>query len=197
MLSLTVYPRVCGGTITAIVFQAHQCGLSPRVRGNPAERRCWRAPARSIPACAGEPAIGLTTTSLYEVYPRVCGGTVIRCHTLVHGKGLSPRVRGNLGDGVQAGDGFGSIPACAGEPREPVGRKTRCKVYPRVCGGTRGVPAGDILHQGLSPRVRGNRLLLVWWQSGRRSIPACAGEPVAHAHTKPPGRVYPRVCGGT
>ena len=56
---LWVYPRVCGGT-SRDEFLGHSCsGLSPRVRGNPVgdlgSHRCLR----SIPACAGEPALPL------------------------------------------------------------------------------------------------------------------------------------------
>ena len=52
---LTVYPRVCGGTPFKARRKAVRCGLSPRVRGNPAVRRLQRPHPRSIPACAGEP----------------------------------------------------------------------------------------------------------------------------------------------
>ena len=50
---------------------------------------------------------------------------------------------------------------------------------------------------GLSPRVRGNRLAT--WNAGtaRRSIPACAGEPIRVVRLAIAVRVYPRVCGGT
>ena len=50
----------------------------------------------------------------------------------------------------------GSIPACAGEPRESSFGQPLSGVYPRVCGGT---PAGMMpmnTAAGLSPRVRGN-----------------------------------------
>ena len=33
--SVRVYPRVCGGTGCAMVFNSKVLGLSPRVRGNP------------------------------------------------------------------------------------------------------------------------------------------------------------------
>ena len=50
-----VYPRVYGGTLT-IFFRAFSVsGLSPRVRGNLAIRRCCTLYKRSIPACTGEP----------------------------------------------------------------------------------------------------------------------------------------------
>ena len=34
-------------------------------------------------------------------------------------------------------------------------------------------------------------------ENGRRSIPACAGEPGTRSRTKLLKKVYPRVCGGT
>ena len=50
---------------------------------------------------------------------------------------------------------------------------------------------------GLSPRVRGNRLLPNPLWSRRRSIPAGAGEPSVPAMVRSITAVYPRGCGGT
>ena len=68
-----VYPRACGGTITAFLHVEASTGLSPRVRGN------LRKPYRhahvngSIPARAGEPNIHRCSARYREVYPRACG----------------------------------------------------------------------------------------------------------------------------
>ena len=70
-----------------------------------------------------------------------------------------------------------SIPACAGEPSRPGSRRPSLPVYPRVCGGTPGVP----------PDICGVQ----------RSIPACAGEPWTGPCRPAQLEVYPRVCGGT
>ena len=51
-----VYPRVCGGTSRQSARKCRNWGLSPRVRGNPKTGGTARPAARSIPACAGEPA---------------------------------------------------------------------------------------------------------------------------------------------
>ena len=51
-----VYPRVCGGTWTCCSPSGRCIGLSPRVRGNRAPSMDVANRARSIPACAGEPA---------------------------------------------------------------------------------------------------------------------------------------------
>ena len=66
-----------------------------------------------------------------------------------------------------------------------------------MCGGT---PAGALLgdvQEGLSPRVRGNRLRVILIIVSGRTIPACAGEPGASDVGPPESWDYPRVCGGT
>ena len=70
-------------------------------------------------------------------------------------------------------------------------------VYPRVCGGTGTSVAWPIAAQGLSPRVRGNLCSCVYVRGTFRSIPACAGEPMACGFVQVSVKVYPRVCGGT
>ena len=90
-----------------------------------------------------------------------------------------------------------SIPACAGEPESSTPAPSSARVYPRVCGGTSVVGCGRGVAIGLSPRVRGNRLLRERRALQRRSIPACAGEPRQIELSVLAWRVYPRVCGGT
>ncbi len=112
----SVYPRVCGGTISLAATCWNCRGLSPRVRGNPLSNPALEGRRRSIPACAGEPRSHASTRRHGRVYPRVCGGT--GCGTTLRAAvdGLSPRVRGNQGDAPQVKPLHGSIPACAGEP---------------------------------------------------------------------------------
>ena len=73
-----VYPRVCGGTTYPADWKTRRRGLSPRVRGNRLRLDNAILNERSIPACAGEPADYAQPAALDAVYPRVCGGTVIR-----------------------------------------------------------------------------------------------------------------------
>ena len=70
-------------------------------------------------------------------------------------------------------------------------------VYPRVCGGTSKGCHSNHTGCGLSPRVRGNLVDIALAESCIRSIPACAGEPLALRRNHGLRRVYPRVCGGT
>ena len=111
--------------------------------------------------------------------------------------GLSPRVRGNRDDldGAEVVDG--SIPARAGEPRRTSSGHPLRRVYPRACGGTLvGALIGQTI-EGLSPRVRGNRLPVAGVGLDPRSIPARAGEPSQPSLVGLFKRVYPRACGGT
>ena len=172
-----VYPRVCGGTCSPEARRTTTCGLSPRVRGNPAGDADCRNMSWSIPACAGEPTHHFRGLLPIKVYPRVCGGTVRMPLEDDLPSGLSPRVRGNRATGLRPGQGHRSIPACAGEPILTAALMTTPTVYPRVCGGTilsRTTTTGWL---GLSPRVRGNLREGVRSTANVRSIPACAGEP--------------------
>ncbi len=132
-----------------------------------------------------------------QVYPRVCGGTVGEGTGVKDDMGLSPRVRGNPQAAVEGRLYRRSIPACAGEPKYRRNPHRCRRVYPRVCGGTLPLPIPGARRGGLSPRVRGNRQRYGKGNLYRGSIPACAGEPILPGSPPCPGRVYPRVCGGT
>ena len=196
IFSISVYPRVCGGTGGPPMMDELNTGLSPRVRGNRLVRGYRICHQRSIPACAGEPRIGTGGASQISVYPRVCGGTAWVPKSPVKTVGLSPRVRGNRV--IPGGNGYSvrSIPACAGEPRQGAACAIAMKVYPRVCGGTEPIVDRRADLRGLSPRVRGNLVITHLRSLHHRSIPACAGEPVLSMDSKWPTTVYPRVCGG-
>ena len=152
---------------------------------------------RSIPACAGEPYRPLPARPVSAVYPRVCGGTLTDVDCGSCPKGLSPRVRGNPFGLRHCHAIRRSIPACAGEPDVPRTAPLDSEVYPRVCGGTPDCRLEGGSVDGLSPRVRGNHRRPECNPRRRRSIPACAGEPVEYSSCRLQQAVYPRVCGGT
>ena len=131
-----VYPRVCGGTRCQPAASSTSQGLSPRMRGNPTPAPPAAPRARSIPAYAGEPGQIIGLASRWKVYPRVCGGTAARKSHNISTKGLSPRMRGNLGSEFRMEIMARSIPAYAGEPRAGHPALGQSEVYPRVCGGT-------------------------------------------------------------
>ena len=91
-----VYPRVCGGNNWR--WHCNRCyqGLSPRVRGKLLDDVIDAADRGSIPACAGETAVGQRHIPRRRVYPRVCGGNSYTGGRWRQEWGLSPRVRGKL-----------------------------------------------------------------------------------------------------
>ena len=131
-------------------------GLSPRVRGNLTATPSETDGRRSIPARAGEPLVPFRTRRITPVYPRACGGTLLRRRPARSMRGLSPRVRGNQNQLGKELTEARSIPARAGEPEPAWQRTHRGPVYPRACGGTSHINHGTACAGGLSPRVRGN-----------------------------------------
>jgi len=112
-------------------------------------------------------------------------------------RGLSPRVRGHHATARPSCRVPRSIPACAGASLSAERPVTRHWVYPRVCGGIDLTGVMVDVHLGLSPRVRGHLAVIVHRDPPRRSIPACAGPPIALSCRPLPRQVYPRVCGAT
>ena len=167
------------------------------MRGNRLARYAPLHRRRSIPACAGEPAPPVPSSTSIPVYPRLCGGTNSAKSASIFRSGLSPPVRGNLVLVWRTPVGEGSIPACAGEPYIGMCAILTPEVYPRLCGGTGTAPDGQHWWEGLSPPVRGNLLRRPPGIDGMGSIPACAGEPHCRRHSGNPRGVYPRLCGGT
>ena len=172
-------------------------GLSPRVRGNRCFRKCPTLSRRSIPASAGEPGSPDHSIIHEAVYPRECGGTSSLGVKKTRIVGLSPRVRGNRPVVGWRQETEGSIPASAGEPIQSSMKRCPTRVYPRECGGTLSMVTKKNLRNGLSPRVRGNRLANACYLTPYRSIPASAGEPNLSDSASYPIWVYPRECGGT
>ena len=152
-----VYPRVCGGATWQGAFGSGATGLSPRVRGSHKVKPLGLTGIGSIPACAGEPPNRVSCEVCPWVYPRVCGGATSKTSVITKCSGLSPRVRGSRQEFIAKYGDYGSIPACAGEPRRAASCWPPDRVYPRVCGGAISAALSASQGEGLSPRVRGSR----------------------------------------
>ena len=172
-----VYPRPRGGTARARLSSAGAGGLSPPTRGNRGGFLLGFSCPRSIPAHAGEPSRLRLRQREGEVYPRPRGGTCIRAKQSWAVSGLSPPTRGNRVPIADVDSGAGSIPAHAGEPRGDRLVQPCRRVYPRPRGGTVPARTASRATAGLSPPTRGNPTAGRASLTGRRSIPAHAGEP--------------------
>ena len=109
--------------------------------------------------------------------------------------GLSPRLRGLRPAPRPTCRALRSIPASAGPATPNTPRKSRCMVYPRVCGACWGEHPPGVINIGLSPRLRGLRVGPGGEALRGRSIPASAGPAATQALRAWPPAVYPRVCG--
>ena len=94
---------------------------------------------------------------LKRVYPRGCGGALLRPPRRCPFFGLSPRVRGSRRSPALGEQSVGSIPAGAGEPAAVRSATGNAEVYPRGCGGAENRGIDQLARFGLSPRVRGSR----------------------------------------
>ena len=110
-------------------------------------------------------------------------------------RGLSPRVRGIPHYATTARYGRRSIPACTGNPPPRIALYCVLAVYPRVYGESYNLASCLCWQRGLSPRVRGIRMMMMRRMIRRRSIPACTGNPPAHRRKYVRISVYPRVYG--
>ena len=186
---------MCGGAFFADPSSLRSSGRSPRVRGSRIRKREIQLQKRSIPACAGEPVPQTPAAGVLGVDPRVCGGALFADGFLLGQSGRSPRVRGSqLPFGPSVPD-TGSIPACAGEPSYTGITNPGSKVDPRVCGGARPGLISIINQSGRSPRVRGSPGIKTQSKNRKRSIPACAGEPLPDAEEIDRAGRSPRVRG--
>ena len=150
----------------------------------------------SIPAHAGEPRSGRSSTRLAEVYPRPRGGALFSYNSEFAVNGLSPPTRGSRKEKDGGGDMDRSIPAHAGEPRKIGRHETVRRVYPRPRGGA-GLPVRDRFRlRGLSPPTRGSLRFEFAHSVLYGSIPAHAGEPSSVIRLATAHRVYPRPRGG-
>ena len=113
----------------------------------------------------------------------------------MHSTGLSPRVRGILPRIRLHQHRRRSIPACTGNPVRLLRSRMLPPVYPRVYGESRRVLQVVVGVGGLSPRVRGILARIANAVVGRRSIPACTGNPQRASLGTIRREVYPRVYG--
>ena len=197
LMTIRVYPRACGATLTKPIGNPVSHGLSPRMRGNRSAPPDYPNKDRSIPAHAGQPGYDRVVGLHKGVYPRACGATP-RIHAYKPtGGGLSPRMRGNPYPTALAIASARSIPAHAGQPLCDSESVQAVRVYPRACGATALRCSYVLQAMGLSPRMRGNQRNYIKAMLDTRSIPAHAGQPRPFRYAPALRPVYPRACGAT
>ena len=171
-------------------------GLSPRSRGRRQVLHRGSGEIGSIPAVAGETHRISGRSACLWVYPRGRGGDCFVGILRQPFKGLSPRSRGRPFILSACVEGFGSIPAVAGETLPELSAPTSQGVYPRGRGGDARERQLCKCEVGLSPRSRGRLRESGFDLFPGGSIPAVAGETEAVGALESMSRVYPRGRGG-
>src|SRR5579884_1826189 len=171
------YPRRRGATAGVPVSSPTSAGLSPQARGNLHDFDDGKYPERPIPAGAGQPPSDPGIYPNRTAYPRRRGATRRLRSQRLHYIGLSPQARGNRRETDIPRRYAGPIPAGAGQPQASQRIPSSRRAYPRRRGATQFRELTDAQVEGLSPQARGNPVSRTNRRSGRRPIPAGAGQP--------------------
>ena len=190
-----VHPRVCGELVVAPRRHASGVGSSPRVRGTLHAAPSAALVIRFIPACAGNSSSACMLSAMDTVHPRVCGELPSLSMPPSRSIGSSPRVRGTRCRRRGPSRRLRFIPACAGNSPPVALVAPNRPVHPRVCGELSAPLHGSASVHGSSPRVRGTQYDSPGEGTGRRFIPACAGNSPRVAGSGRSAAVHPRVCG--
>ena len=150
---------------------------------------------RLIPACAGQTWRTCPRRRRLGAHPRVCGADVVLKAHVAEVPGSSPRVRGRPGEHVRVGDGWGLIPACAGQTSYSRLMSRKFQAHPRVCGADAISACAPFEREGSSPRVRGRQCLSPTGAATTGLIPACAGQTWLYVQAGSVTWAHPRVCG--
>ncbi len=171
-----VNPRQRGGSPSTPSHSSPRYGQSPPARGKRGPPP--RTPVRpgSLPASAGEAALGNSRRVAVKVNPRQRGGSNKAVLEYVARNGQSPPARGKQGSSSRRPFRGGSIPTSAGEAQLRAWEIRAGRVNPRQRGGSETrIPIPEPAH-GQSPPARGKPAAPAHRLCPRRSIPASAGE---------------------
>ena len=133
--------------------------------------------------------------STVPIQPRVCGDYMSPIFTRSRPSDTTPRVRGLLPLRCAAPSRARYNPACAGTTAPSTMVSMPALIQPRVCGDYFHEPSPSACRLDTTPRVRGLRRCIIFFQFCMRYNPACAGTTrptnVLDTHTS----IQPRVCG--
>ena len=149
------HPRMCGEHQARPSPSAPSSGLSPHVRGAPADCRLTPISAGIIPACAGSTRARMRVAGRVGDHPRMCGEHSSGIGMMRYGTGSSPHVRGAPISALTTSSSCGIIPACAGSTPSKTARRWRTGDHPRMCGEHSSVASMVRMESGSSPHVRG------------------------------------------
>ena len=168
-------PAGAGNTLAKNQGKEEECGLSPLARGTHTATRPDPHATRFIPAGAGNTGSSRHRSNTASVYPRWRGEHEPSRMIPLCGSGLSPLARGTLNCATVENEPARFIPAGAGNTASSRISSPPISVYPRWRGEHRQAKAAMKAEIGLSPLVRGTRIITPALAGFLRFIPAGAG----------------------
>ncbi len=172
----SVHPRMRGGHSASAVLFGFSVGSSPHARGTRRDVRRGGLDARFIPACAGDTRTATRSRWRSAVHPRMRGGHQGSAEAAQVAHGSSPHARGTRGLRTAHASSLRFIPACAGDTNSRAASSESKSVHPRMRGGHGVERMEAALAGGSSPHARGTLARCGRVDTGRRFIPACAGD---------------------
>ena len=170
------HPRACGANSTKYNARHMPTGSSPRMRGKPLRFLVFDPCGRIIPAHAGQTTIFSFNSARWSDHPRACGANGVWGVFNIRGHGSSPRMRGKPAVIYPRLGARRIIPAHAGQTEKSHQKQWFAPDHPRACGANSASNEAAMTRFGSSPRMRGKRMVAGIWQTGRRIIPAHAGQ---------------------
>ena len=169
------HPRACGELEHRSPTGRICGGSSPRMRGTHSRRSGSGRHGRIIPAHAGNSSHRNRNASGLSDHPRACGELSTAAPARADLFGSSPRMRGTRWYVCVRQRLDRIIPAHAGNSKPKTSSDRELPDHPRACGELNSAPNSRANIPGSSPRMRGTRMARRSVGSGRRIIPAHAG----------------------
>ncbi len=165
------------------------------MRGKPLRFLVFDPCGRIIPAHAGQTTIFSFNSARWSDHPRACGANGVWGVFNIRGHGSSPRMRGKPAVIYPRLGARRIIPAHAGQTEKSHQKQWFAPDHPRACGANSASNEAAMTRFGSSPRMRGKRMVAGIWQTGRRIIPAHAGQTSSIPRLRPMRSDHPRACG--
>ena len=195
MGAAAVHPRMRGERIRRGRSGKLHVGSSPHARGTRLNRVIDVFITRFIPACAGNAWLRSMRCRPSSVHPRMRGERQFWADSGRRRYGSSPHARGTPHGIRWFENPIRFIPACAGNAERSSGLCGQQTVHPRMRGERAPALAEPARRVGSSPHARGTLRGVLYRLTGRRFIPACAGNAQRASFLELQKPVHPRMRG--
>ncbi len=191
----SVHPRMRGEQGAVETAGSVGDGASPHARGTDGLGPAEQAPARCIPACAGNRSVASVDLRVWSVHPRMRGEQASAARPATCQRGASPHARGTDRGLLERIVIWRCIPACAGNRARHPRERQRHPVHPRMRGEQFPSRIAGRFVGGASPHARGTAATGRQVSQPVRCIPACAGNSSRRTRWRSAPPVHPRMRG--